>query len=604
MTLKFYSVLLSIFLTAASCFAQYKVEEKSLKQSIALMDSAFKRNNVEEFNKIVPLQDLQEFYAQLVKEAYKKAPGKSKVIRIDKDSAYVFLSGLILYGNSGDETNFSNYYTGIYKFEKIKGSWKIKDRISIDRSNQIKKHNLNLSVIPGKSIKVKDTLTLDINDSFGFAVKLNHRANLESLSLNNANTDFVFSGGLLWLSAKAKKNQKLIINYTIAVEQDEKDRNSGYFSDTFGHMRNQYFWHPFFSFSSPNDRADFTLHCTIPKSYKMATSLPQTEMVVGDLRIIKAKSEIPTFGLSVYYDKDWEVSTFKKDQIEMVIYATKDFSPTKDVLYKEFSKNYDTLQAHFGKPISNYFAIVQDRANSAGWKNRSNSIVVAGEKGGNLMTDKPNPRSTFGHEVAHGWTSPTGAATNFLMEGWATYAESLLLSAVYGDSIVTKFFKSQKQNYIKGEYDGNNSLWEDYSNSGVSYSKGAWLFYILEHQMGWKNLALAISNFIRSGDQSIQSFSHQLSKVAGNNMDPFLFSWLKSKEIPALLIQQSTNALKIQQQGDVFSFPLEIKLKLKDGTYLNKIINMVSKEQDLQLTEGEIDSYVIDPNHRLLFNIK
>ena len=602
---KFCSLLLLVSLTTIiTCFAQQKTEKATLQQTIHQIDSAFQKDNIEDFNSTVPLKSVQEFYATVLSKKFKKQSGKSRIIYVYKDSAYVFLSGTVFLGNSGDETNYSSKYTGIYKFERIAGFWKVISKIDIDRVNQIKGHQLKMDILPGTGIKIRDTLTLDINDSFGFATKLNHNARLENIELNGSKTDHTFSGGLLWVNARKKKNQKLIIDYTIQVEKDEQDKNSSYFAETFGHMRNQYFWHPFFSFSSPNDRADFSLHCTIPKAYHLATSLPQKETVVGDSRIIEAKSEQPTFGLSIYYDKDWEVTTFSKGQIDMVIYATKDFLPEKKALYAEFSKNYDTLQNHFGKPLSNYFGIVQDRAASNGWKNRSNNIVIAGEKGSILITDKPNPRATFGHEVAHGWTNPTGPATNFLMEGWATYAESLFLSSVYGDSLVTRFFKSQKQNYTDGRFNGNKSLWEDYSNSGVSYSKGAWLFYMLEKQIGKKELSIAMKNFILSKDQSIQSFIHEFSKVAGNTMEPLLLCWLKSKEIPLLNIQQQTNSIKINQEGDIFIFPLEIKIKLTDGTYLTKIVNMSQKEQYLSITEGKIDSYVADPDHKLLFDMK
>lgn len=604
MTNKCSSILLIIFLTATTGFAQYKAKTNTLKQSIALIDSAFQKDNTEDFNSVMPLKSVQDFYTLIINKKFRRESGTSRVIRAYKDSAYVFLSGIALYGNSGDETNFSAKYTGLYKFERIDGSWVPKSRINIDRENQIKKHQLGIAVMPGKGIKITDTLTLDINDSFGFATKLNHTARLKSLSLNNSRTDYTFSSGLLWVKARIKKNQKLIIEYNINIEKDDKDRNSGYFADAFGHIRNQYFWHPFFSFSSPNDRADFSIYCTIPKAYHLATSLPQKESIAGDLRIIEARSENPTFGLSLYYDKDWEVTTFKKDQIDMVVYATKDFLPKKEVLFAEFSKNYDTLQNHFGQPLSNYFGIVQDRASGNGWKNRSNSIVIAGEKGSILITDKPNPRATFGHEVAHGWTNPTGPATNFLTEGWATYAESLLLSSVYGDSIINKFFESQKSNYINGKYNTNISLWEDYSNSGVSYSKGSWLFYMLANQLGKKNLSAAMTNFIKSGDQSVQSFTNQISRTAGKNMEPMLLGWLKSKEIPLLSIQQSANSLNILQSGDIFIFPLEIKLKLKNGTYLTRIVEINSKEQLLPIKDAEIDSFIIDPDHKVLLDIK
>lgn len=597
--------LVATLLTATvTCSAQTNEAVTKLKQHIARIDTAFKNNSLEDFNKVVALESMRELYASVVAEKLLRLPGKSRIISMDRDSAYVLLSGLFLYGNSGDETNFSNNYTGIYKFELIDGWWQIKERMEIDRANQIKKHNLSVAVFPKKGIKVTDSLTIDINDHLGFAVKLNHKARLDKLLLNGSTADFIFTGGLLWVNAKTKKNQQLIIDYVIDVEQDENNKNSSYFSASYGHLRNQYFWHPFFSFSSPNDRADFSLYCTIPKDYHMATSLPQKDAIWGETRVIVAKSEVPTFGLSLYYDQEWQVSTIKKDQLDLVIYATKDFAPDSALLFAHFSKNFDTLQKYFGKPISNYFGIVQDRTGGNGWKNRSNSMVVAGQNGAYLITDKPVPRAVFGHEIAHGWTNPTGPATNYLMEGWATYAESLLLSSVYGDSIVTKFFESQKQHYLNGKFERTESLWDDYSNSGVSYSKGAWLFYMLENQLGKKKMFDAMKNFIASGNQSIPSFITEMSKVAEINLEPYLLTWLKSKEIPALKVQQSANMLRICQEGDIFIFPLEIQLKLKSGRYLNKKVNIHAKEQVLQVFEDTIESYVLDPNHKLLFNIK
>jgi hypothetical protein len=38
------------------------------------------------------------------------------------------------------------------------------------------------------------------------------------------------------------------------------------------------------------------------------------------------------------------------------------------------------------------------------------------------------PRAFPGHEIGHLCTSGSGAATNFLGEGWATYMESLVLA--------------------------------------------------------------------------------------------------------------------------------------------------------------------------------
>ncbi len=602
---RYYLVIFSFsFFLPNFCWSRPMNAEEKLARQIVRLDSAFSVGDVEVFDQIVELGSLKELFASVANDKIKRESSKSKIISIKGNTAYVLISGLFLYGNSGDETNMSTKYTGVYRFALSKGSWRLVERAEIDRFNMIKKQSLDMVINPGSGIKIIDTLSIDINDRLGFAVKLNHKVALEKVLLNGSPVDYLFGGGMLWLNSKPRKKQQLIIEYSIKVEQDEKNTNTSYFGPSYGHLRNQYFWHPFFSFSSPNDRADFTVRCQLPKSFQLATSLPQRDSLSKDNRIIIGRSEIPTFGLSIYYDTNWDIKPLKKDQIDMIIYATRDFAPNNQLLYDQFSKNYDVLRKAFGNPISNYFGIVQDRTGGNGWKNRANSIVVAGYSGSYLITDKPNPRAIFGHEVAHGWTSPVGPATNFLMEGWATYAESILLKYAYGDSIVGPFFQSQKQNYLNGNFDGKKNLWEDYSNSGISYGKGAWLFYMLETQLGWEKFSEGMKKFISADKHTIQTFIKEMSKAANRNMEPFLHSWLKSKQIPCLKVQTFKSRIEVLQEGRPLIFKLEVQILLKSGLRLNKTLDFKSGRQSLTLEEGEIESLIIDPNQKLLYQLK
>lgn len=585
------------------CLAQQMSSSENLTGQLARLDSAFLVGDVQRFNQIVELGSMRELFAAVVKEEIKREPGKFKIIAVQGNTAYVLISGIFRYGNSGDETNLSTKYTGIYRFALTGGSWRLMERIEIDRSNRINKQRLYLAVNPGTGVKIIDTLTIDVNDQLGFAAKLNHKAALQKVLLNNSSVDYLFSGGMLWLGSPPQKDQQLIIEYSLAVERDDNNTNSSYFGPFYGHLRNQYFWHPFFSFSSANDRADFEIRCQVPKSFQLATSLPQKDLLSGDDRIITGKSEIPTFGLSIYYDRDWRLRTFKKDQIDMVVYATPDFAPGDQLLYDQFSKSYDILHKTFGKPVSNYLGIVQDRTGGNGWKNRANSVVVAGQSGSYLITNKPNPRAIFGHEVAHGWTSPTGPATNFLMEGWATYAESVLLKNVYGDSIVAPFFQSQKQNYLNGNFEGEKSLWEDYSNSGISYSKGAWLFYMLETQLGKEKFSEGMRGFVGSKQHTIHAFMREMSRAANKDMEPFISSWLKSKHIPHLKIQKIKSGIEIVQEGEPLWFQLEVQILLKSGVRLSRTLDFRSGKRSLKVAEREMESWVIDPNQKLLHQI-
>jgi hypothetical protein len=576
-----------------------------IEETLAAIDTAFVKNDTARFNQLMLLEEIQNYYAELAHKNIGRKAGAHKVLRVYADSAFVLLTGLPSFGNSGDETNSALHYSGIYLLKKNGTNWQIAGRIAFDRLNQIISQHMGLEVKPGEGITVNDTLTINVKDKNGFIVRLNHRASLNSVLLNGKKVPYSFNGGLLWVTSPLKQQQQLLLHYSLLVERDDKNVNSGYFGATYGHIRNQYCWHPFFSYASPNDRAEFVVHCSLPADYPLSTSLPQTDRTSGKLRFIEARSENPTFALSLYYDKDWQVSRQQKGSTNLVIYATKDFEPARDTLYRYFSETSDILSARFGPARSTYLGIVQDRSGGGnGWKNRSNNTIISAAKGSYLIVNGLRPRAIFGHEIAHGWTTPSGPAANFLSEGWATYCESYLLANRYADTIIKPFFASQRANYLNGGYEGKISLNNDYSNNGASYGKGAWIFYMIEKQLGSARFEAAMRMFIRSNKQDVNNFIQLVSREAGKDMAPMIRPWLENKTIPLLSIRQQDQRLIVRQEGDLFIFPLMISLKPKNGSYVNKTITINSREQSIDVSGIDLESYQVDPYAESLFQLK
>jgi len=596
---------LSLLTSVINNYGQVIKPNTKIEQALAAIDTAFVKNDTARFNQLMPLEDIQNYYAELVHKNISRKAGAHQVLRVAKESAFILVTGLPISGNSGDETNSALHYSGIYLLKKNGTNWQITDRIAFDQLNQIITQHIGLEVKPGEGMAVNDTLTINVKDKNGFVVRLNHRAGLSIVLLNGQKVPYIFDGGLLWVAAPPKQQQQLLLRYSMQVESDDKNVNSGYFGATYGHVRNQYCWHPFFSYSSPNDRAEFVVHCSLPVDYPLSTSLPQTDLISGKLRLIEARSENPTFALSLYYDKDWLVSRQQKGNTNLVIYATKDFEPARDTLYRYFSETSDVLSDRFGPARSTYLGIVQDRSGGGnGWKNRSNNTIISAAKGSYLIVNSQRPRAIFGHEVAHGWTTPSGPAANFLSEGWATYCESYLLAKRYTDTIIKPFFASQRSNYLTGGYEGKTNLNNDYNNSGVSYGKGAWIFYMLEKQLGRERFEAAMRLFIRANQQNVNNFIRLISREAGKDMAPMIRPWLENKTIPLLSIRQQDQRLIVRQEGDLFVFPLRISLKLKNGSYINKIMTINSREQSIDLSDIDLESYQADPYAESLFQLK
>lgn len=578
----------------------------ALNDAIRQCNEAFQSGTPEEISASFPLTDQQEFIQSIRKSKINTKAGQSQIIKINKDSALVLLTGTLLYGNSGDETDYSGVYSGIYVFKPVAGKWKMTTKLSIDRNNQLKSHAISAAVEPAAgTIAVTDTLMIETRESYGFTLALNHHAKIKTLQLNHKDIAYVIDGGILWINSKVGTRQKLILSYVLHVDQIEKNQNSGYFSATYGHLRNQFYWHPFFSFSSTNDRAAFSVRISIPAAYHLASSLPQTDQVTGTERVITGKSTYPAFALSLYYDKAWQLHEYKKNDYKMEIYSGNDFKPLPDTLYTAFSDAFDLLSAKFGNPRGKYVSIVQDQSNPMnGWLNRSNDMIVAAKQGSGVIKNGQLPGAPFGHELAHAWTLPTGKATNFLTEGWASYAEGYFLEKKYGDTSFTRLLSNYRNIYFNNGYDTKVSLWDDISNGGVSYYKGVWVFYMLREQLGKDVFEKGLKAFMQTaGPMTIDLFIEKLSAAAGKDIHPVIDPWLKSKQVPHIKYSLHESVLAITQEGDIFNFPLDVQFTLHNGNKVRMNFNISSKEQSFKLADlkvADIASAVLDPDHKIL----
>ena len=288
----------------------------------------------------------------------------------------------------------------------------------------------------------------------------------------------------------------------------------------------------------------------------------------------------------------------------MAVLATPEFDPSPDRVAEAFRSTYELLRQRFGEPSGGYLAVIQGRARDrSGWLFRSNDAIVAAARGGALATAAPSPRDYFGHEVAHGWTQPTGAAANFLREGWATYAEALLLAAQFGPDVERAFWEHQRNLYETGGFEGEDSILDDPLNGGIAYSKGAWIFRALENDMGRQAFDAGLRAYMATppGEPAgLDQFVAALSRVAGEEMGPVLAPWVEEMQIPDLRARLEGSRLVLTQSGPVFRLPVEVELRTATGP-VRRTVRLESPEQSIDVSElGPIESVRLDPDRRLL----
>ena len=145
----------------------------------------------------------------------------------------------------------------------------------------------------------------------------------------------------------------------------------------------------------------------------------------------------------------------------------------------------------------------------AGYAQGFPTNIVFSEGIGFLAKSDPRSHVAFmvvAHEAAHQWWGNLlgpgeGPGGNILSEGMAHYSTTLLHEQVQGDRYRMEFSKRIESSYGNGRYvDSERPMVKtDGSRSGdgtVTYDKGGWVMWMLQHEMGRENLLAGLRAFI------------------------------------------------------------------------------------------------------------
>lgn len=110
--MKFALPLVATFFIHVLSFAQSP--GAGLSKVIQQCNYSFEQGNIEDIKRSFPLIEQQELILAMQKVKHYGKAGQSKLLKLNKDSALVLLTGTFLFGNSGDETDYANTYSGVY----------------------------------------------------------------------------------------------------------------------------------------------------------------------------------------------------------------------------------------------------------------------------------------------------------------------------------------------------------------------------------------------------------------------------------------------------------------------------------------------------------
>ncbi|MDQ6831423.1 MAG: hypothetical protein M3081_21390, partial [Gemmatimonadota bacterium] len=325
----------------------------------------------------------------------------------------------------------------------------------------------------------------------------------------------------------------------------------------------------------------------------------------------------PQFLVALIYDRDWRVESSNIGTLRVETFLTPKFHFSRDTLITLIDRVYRILSPRFGEPQrpSRYLAIVEHRQlKGSGFTVRMNNDVVAGDNA--IILDEPRlgPSSTFAHEVSHGWTmNATGPAANFLQEGWATFAESLILRDMYGVETEHAFWEKLRTSYVGGQdrggvargFEGRQSILGDPDNGRIHYFKGSWLLHSLNVTLGDPVFDAAMREYINNqsrGANGYEEFIRDMSHAAGRDMTGFIMPWLTEKYMPdADARVEGTKLIVTQSQpAALFDLPLEVELMMATGT-VRRAVHLTTRADTSDVAGvGAITQVRVDPDHHFL----
>jgi len=373
----------------------------------------------------------------------------------------------------------------------------------------------------------------------------------------------------------------------------------------------------------PTDKSFLEMSITNDSSaVSVSNGVMKDVKTTGDRRTYKWCTEYPisTYLIAIYSSeyvafKDKYVSLDGKDTMEVVYYvlpdklenAKKDFAEHPEMLrvLSNLFGEYPFLKEKYGVAEFLWYPGAMEHQTITGVS--SNMIT-----GKNLFED------TYVHELAHQWwgdaVSPKSWKDIWLNEGFATYSEALYYEALSGE----KALRSTMMSKYSSNFSGALAKPGNFLFTRTMYDKGAWVLHMLRWEVGdstFFNILRTYFNTFKYSNASTNDFKNICEQVSGKNLTKFFDQWVQNEG--QIEIEYQTDFVKsnnsdfvqiyleqIQEDYEVYNFPLEIKILYSDSYEQNFRYEIVSKDTLIEIPIlAEPDTIELDPNNWLLAQI-
>lgn len=288
-----------------------------------------------------------------------------------------------------------------------------------------------------------------------------------------------------------------------------------------------------------------------------------------------------------------------------------DYEPARDIL--------TWLDEYIGPYPYKKLANIQSKTTFGGMENASAIFYFEGS-----VTGKRQIESLLCHEIVHQFFGNHATEKTFahlwLSEGFATYLTHVFLESKYGTDSLNSRMRNERKEVLdfvarsKRPVVDNTPDFMSLLNAN-SYQKGGWVLHMLRRELGDSIFHKSIRDYY-SAYAGRNADSRDLQAIFEANSDKYLTKfftqWLYTPVNPRLDISwKTTDAGKLEitvnqlQEGEPFSFPLELALQFSNGEIQTPKLEITRKNETFTLPNGTGLSTVLpDPNSSLLADFR
>lgn len=229
------------------------------------------------------------------------------------------------------------------------------------------------------------------------------------------------------------------------------------------------------------------------------------------------------------------------------------------------------------------------------------------------------------HEIAHQWFGNMATEKNFahlwLSEGFASYMTILYLQDKYGLDTALHILKDDRKKVIQFAKKSPLPVVDPYTRDYMkllnpnSYEKGSWVLHMLRKEIGdsafWQGVRKYYSTYAGKNADT-EDLRKIFEEISGKDLKQFFKQWLYTAGHPVLKVDWSydekSKQMKVQvdqQQKEVFTFPLDVKLTNAEGKNVYSSLKITRASETFYLPSIENPTQLIlDPDTFLLYEGK